>query len=363
MALALLCYQRLPSGTWAVLFACSLVLVGSLHYYGVFLMIPFWIAEAVRLLNTRQVRWPVWFALVLGTVPLLVFWPLLSGYRAYFGSHPVFWHPTLSRVTEFYGSYFLTDAPFGVGLAVASLAIIAWTRWQRPSTPAPMRSTGTESADATLLASLTALPLIIFVMARLTHGIMTARYALPATIGIVAGLAIGLSLTPSRIVSVFFLFALSSVALREYSFWRTGHHPRTDEYSAGSMERLAQVEKLVRSVGHENLPVVFDQGVLYPQILYYRPGDWTQRLVYLLDQDKEIKVEKVDTMVRMMKVYEGFLPVQLQDYTEFTRQHSDFLLYAEPQGWMLTALREEARSVQRLQTEGSGVLYLVKKTQ
>jgi hypothetical protein len=59
----------------------------ALHYYAVFAVVPFFIAEAVLVLQARRLRVVVWLALACGPVPLLVFWPLLSKFKAYYGAH------------------------------------------------------------------------------------------------------------------------------------------------------------------------------------------------------------------------------------------------------------------------------------
>ena len=58
VALALVCYQRLPSIRWAALLGVSLVLAESFHYYALLAMIPFLVAEAAVLVKANgQVRW------------------------------------------------------------------------------------------------------------------------------------------------------------------------------------------------------------------------------------------------------------------------------------------------------------------
>ncbi len=105
IAFALVCYQRLPSLRWAALLGISLFLAESLHYYAVFAMIPFGLAEAVLLLRTRRFRWPVWAALVVGALPLIVFWPLLWKIKTNYAD-VVYWRPVFSALPGFYGSYF-----------------------------------------------------------------------------------------------------------------------------------------------------------------------------------------------------------------------------------------------------------------
>ena len=106
IAFALVCYQRVPSPFWTVMLALSLMLAESLHYYAIFSMLPFYVAESVYVIWKRRFRWQVWAALALGPVPLLFFWPLLSSLRTIFGTH-VWTHYGISSIPITYGSFFL----------------------------------------------------------------------------------------------------------------------------------------------------------------------------------------------------------------------------------------------------------------
>ena len=97
VAFASVCHQHLPSRPWVVLVAASLVITESLHYLAVFAMIPFRIAEGLRALRKREVRLSAWLGLVAGVLPLAVFWPLISSYRAYYGSDVVLSSPPGER--------------------------------------------------------------------------------------------------------------------------------------------------------------------------------------------------------------------------------------------------------------------------
>ena len=48
---------------------------------------------------------------------------------------------------------------------------------------------------------------------------------------------------------------------------------------------------------------------------------------------------------------------------ESLTKHSDFLLYAEPEGWILKSLRHEGASMQALQVNGNRCIYLVRTKQ
>ena len=72
IAFALVCYQRVPRKIWTLLFAVALVLAQSLHYYAIFAMVPFGMAELVYSLYTKKIRWGVWAAFAVGCVPLAI---------------------------------------------------------------------------------------------------------------------------------------------------------------------------------------------------------------------------------------------------------------------------------------------------
>jgi hypothetical protein len=362
IAFALVCYQRLPSRRWAALLGVSLFVAQSLHYYSVFAMIPFGLAEVVFFLSTRKFRWPVWTAFAFGVLPLIVFWPLLTATKNYYGPL-IFSRAEVSNFTQYYGSYFLTRSGFGIALAVVSIAAIIWSRFQTNS-PAP-RETGGKDADlaeGALLFSLTILPFILFAVVRVMHGGLLERYALPATIGIVLGLASGLSIVGPRGVFLFALFAATSVAASEAQFWRLkANEPLVHEFSLHSSAEFGQIEKFVQSGGHPDLPVVFNHAMIYCQLLYYSPSAWTGRLVSLSDQPRELKYENADSVFRAMQGLNEIFPLRLVDYTEFTTAHQEFLLYADQRPWWTArAILADAASVQLLRADGDMRLFLVK---
>jgi uncharacterized membrane protein len=364
VAFALLCYERYTdsrSTFWAVMLGLGLILAECLHYYALLAMIPFWIAEGVSLLRTRRFRWPIWLALIAGLSPLAIFWPMLSSYRAYYGRHIVFSTLAASGLPDFYGSYFLLDGSFGVALALVSFVAIAWSRFRYVRDRSPQTSKDDKTAPDLCLLSLIALPLIAFVLVRLTHAILTNRYVLAATIGIVLGAAFALSHARPKTLALAALFILSSVGIRELRFWHhSGVSPLGRELSAVSVDEFPQIEKFVQSGGHLDLPVVICQGLIYTQLAYYSPPSWTGRFVYLVDEQKEQSITGTDSIVKVLLSLRNFMPLRLAEYSEFTASHREFLLYSEGEEWVLTYLNREGASIQLLEMEAHGRLYLVK---
>ena len=416
IAFALVCYQRLPSLRWAALLGISLLLAESFHYYAVFAMIPFGLAEAIFVLKIRQVRWSVWLALSCGALPLIVFWHLLMSMKEYYGSHVAFSNPALSSLPDYYGAYFFVDSAYGIGLAVIALAAISWTRlrmgaatlqwanvsdddlaegallagliillfvvhraygiglaaialaaisWTRLRKRAPtlqrVNVSDSDLAESALLAGLIILPFVIFPIVRLTHATLTTRYALPATIGITLGVACALSLAGPRAVALFALIVLSSIGLRECRFWQMGDRPESQDVLTLSAGELAQIEELVESGKHFDLPVVVGPGLEYMQIAYYSRASWKSRALYLNDEQKELSFVGTDSIVKIMAALRESIPLRLADYSEFTATHREFLLYSDGSvsDWDLAYLNRTAASVQQLGMRGNRRLYLI----
>ena len=360
IAFALVCYQRLPSRSWAVLFLVSLVIAESLHYYAVFAMVPFWVAEAVFFLKTRRFRWAVWSGLVCAVLPLLASLRWLLMIQKYLGLH-VFARPGFSEVNHYYENFFLlNDMAVAAGVVVAAIAAILWNgSW--PWTETESGNTGkTNARETALMLSLVALPYIEFVLTRLVHGMLLARYAMPAIIGVVLGLACALSFAGRRAVVIFAVFALCTTGVREMNFWRYPQiAPYQPYFSATSRQQLREMKDFVDSAGHKDLPVVMSDCLLYTQFVYYLDPNWTKRLVYLVDREREYKYAETDSSSATMIAFHPYFPVRVAEYSQFTATHAEFLLYAKGLNWYQPAFEHENFSMELL-AKGQGEMYLVR---
>jgi 4-amino-4-deoxy-L-arabinose transferase and related glycosyltransferases of PMT family len=362
IVLALVCYQRLPSTRWTVFLGISLTLAGSFHYFAVFATIPFGLAEAVLTLATRRVRWYVWGALASGVLPLMICWPLLRAMKTFYGPH-AYARVVFSQVSQafgYYGSYFLTDYKVGLGLAAVSIAAIIgsvlrrkWALHQRTEDKA------VDFAEGTLLLALNVLPLIVFVLMCLTHGLMLDRHALPATVGVALGVARAIYIVGPEGIVLFFILLFPGLAVQENNFWRQGSVQGLHELSVRSNAEFGQIQDFIQSGGYPDLPVVVNQGMVYFQIVHYSPPEWTKRLVYLTDSEKELTFEGADTIVKAMLGVRDFSPVQLVSYEEFTKTQRRFLVYCDGPGWILKNLSRDAASVRLLKLDKGRKLLLM----
>jgi hypothetical protein len=361
IAFAMVCYQRLPSRFWAVMLAVSFFVAETIHYYTVFSMIPFGLAEGVFCLRTRRVRWTVWLAFAFGTLPLIIFWPLLENLKRYYGPH-IFSHPVFSAVRQYYAAFFLlNESELGMALALVAITGIFWSHFRIDTDHGQTQSSDPAFGEKTLALGLIVVPFIVFVVARVMHSGLLSRYVLAAALGVVLGLSCATWVAGRRATALFALSVACVVGVRESRFWRNPQFdPFGAEFSATSKEEFVQVQNFVQGDDHLALPVVFTQGMLYCQIAYYSPPDWTSRLVYLADEEKELATEHSDTLVKAMEGLSEFFPLRIERYSKFVAAQPEFLLYSEGADWTTTSVLGEAVSVRLLQIEGERRLYLVK---
>jgi hypothetical protein len=333
----------------------SFMLAESLHYYALFSMLPFWVAESVYSLRARRFRWQVWAALALGPLPLFFFWPLLSNLRAYFGTH-IWTHYGLSSIPLTYGSFFLTGGAFGFAVIAMCIAGVVGARLL-PTRDMIEAKVERDPVEATLLLAFLVLPFPTALATNLMHGAMLDRYVLASVLGIALAMACVLSLARERIVLLFAVFVFSSVAIHEFSFWRSAHSFRLDNPAP-------PVEALMQKAGHTDLPVVVSDGITYLQLAYYASPEWKKRFVFLEDSSKAVQYMGTDSIDKNLVVLRRYMPMQVDSLPEFVAAHPTFLLYVEDPGagfdWLPNYFSGEASSVQALLMEGIRRVYLVK---
>jgi hypothetical protein len=354
-AFALVCYQRVPSPLWTALLGLILALAQTFHYYSVFAMAPFGLAETVFFLRTHKLRWRVWLALVLGALPLAFFWPLLANIRTVFGAH-FFQRFALTSLPAIYGALFLTDSAFGAAVVAVSIAGIIGSRLlSRPNTPSPPKISDENAVEGTLLLSFVLLPFIVFFIVRVMHGGFRDAYVLTTVLGIVLALAGALSLARPRVVAVFALFVITSVGIREFIFWRANHSLRLASPAVA-------LGDFVQKSGYGELPVVVSSGMAYTPLAHYASPAFFKQLFYLMDEEKELQYQGTDSFDKDIVILRDYMPLQVRDFSEFTAAHPVFLVYGEEPGdgfnWLPQHLSRVA-SVRTVAVEPSRKLYLV----
>jgi hypothetical protein len=323
VAIALVCYQRADALRWVLLMGLSLAAAGAFHYYAVFVLFPFAIAEGAFLLQTRRLRLGVWVALACGMLPVIAFWPLLSQLRKYYGAH--FWSkPTLTGVLKVFGWFFYLPPSWGIGIAVAaSVGLIATMVLHSEEEGATSREVHRLPQEKVLVLGLLVLPLAVFAAMKITHGGLTERYMLPAGLGIPLAAGFILPRFDRRLVALFGVFLCFGLAAQEAPFWL--HH----RHHLGEVISPAQeVEELVNKAGRRDLPVVVSDASDYFPLVYYGPPAWVTRLVDVVDTSQATIYSGTDMADKELLILRSYIPLQVYEFHDFAAKHPEFLLYS-----------------------------------
>ena len=223
VAVALVCYQRASSWPWALPMGLCLALAESLHYYAVFALIPFGLAEAARFLRTREIR-------------------MVSGWRccaewcrssfsgrccrvsAYLGRISGRSRASL-RLRRYMGRFSTPRRGGACGRGRLALGVLG------AALPAGVGKTNTTARSETCSMSKCLTSIVGFAVRELRgdkiwHGGLTERYMLPAVLGVPLALGFILPRLGRRSVALLAAFVFFGVGAREAGFWLSHRGPR-----------------------------------------------------------------------------------------------------------------------------------------
>jgi hypothetical protein len=352
IALALVCYQRADDLAWVTFLGVSLAAAVSFQYYAIFALAPFVLAEAAHFFETRRSRPWVWLALGCGLVPLVIFWPLLSTLRQYYGDH--FWaQPRLMTAMNAYSWLFLLRPPWGlltVSIVWLGLLSVIVSKLSARRSPAASETESFLNEDV-LVLTLVALPFISFLGTKAAHGGLTYRYMLPTILGVALAFGRLLPRLGLRRMAVFGVFVLCGLALQEVSFWRP------DKNRAVSPAKT--LESLINSA--PALPIVVSDAGDYLQLVYYASPQLAARLVSLVDLPKAVAYSRSDTIDRQLLLLRSYIPLQQEGFQGFVAIHPKFLLYSGGGGWdwWPRRLRDDGYTLQLVAFHENAKVYLV----
>lgn len=261
----------------------------------------------------------------------------------------------ISSIPSMYGDFFLARSAFGIAVVAVGVAGIVGARLL-PVEGLSGEGVERDPVEAALLLTLLLLLFPVVLAVDLMHGGMTDRYVLAAILGVALAMACAMTLARGKIVLLFAVFVLSSVAICELSFWRSAHSLRLNNPAPSA-------EAAIQKAGHPDLPVVVSDGVAYLQLAYYATPEWKKRLVFLQDPEKALKYSGRDSLDKLLANLCPYAPIQVDALSEYVAAHPTFLLYVEEpgtgQGWLQTYFPEQASSVQSLVVEENRKVYLV----
>ena len=336
-AAAVLCHQLRTDDVrprLAVLgLALALAAATGMHYYGVLVVLPIALAEAVRVAMRRQVDWAVVAAFFAPIVPLAVSAPLIQEARRYSGA---FWTEfDLGSAPEFFVFLLRADVfsasriPtwLGIGFATVVLGAALIVLLRRP------RTAQTEVAAA---VGFLLIPLAGALVGELVTGAYVERYVLAGVIG--PALLIPLALhrvaagRRSAAVAASVVLALWFGVLFQYWHRDIGVDiDRRERLVAFLEEHIPPNETVAVAHPHD-----------YLELARYAPSSVAAQLVRLSDPERALRYTGSRSSEDGLVVLEGFAPLRIVAYDE---QQAPFLLLRTVRGdardWIDPALADD----------------------
>jgi hypothetical protein len=334
--LMLLCWQRSrsndnkpqrhlwPPSLWHL--GLFLSLLGGLltHVYAVYLVVPFLLVEADRLIHRRQVD--PWVCAAILLPPPIVAPLYLQLTRHYFsgvaggGLHI---HPY--EVVQHY-----LVAVFGPGLVliVILLALLAWRRRDVFGTSADRSMTREELVVA---LGLVILPLLGVIAAKLTHGPYFDRYFLVTSAGYAIFLAqvIGVwgprSVVARALAAAMLFFVIADTLIAGYCHWRNADIDQVEPSSRivfvpNPHNPFMRNASLLQDRSQRDILITGHPDYLYLQ--YYASPELRHRLFYAAPEPNEMFLHNYWQLSRFADA--GLQTTTLRD---FFATHRDFLVY------------------------------------
>ncbi len=367
-ALALLCWQSATLNRFRPLslicLALSFAAALSSHYYGIFLLVPLALGEAVRTLARRRVDVAVWIALGLALTPLVWHLPLIRQAKAYSGA---FWSPPQwVNIPDFY-SFLLapTVLPLAAMLFLAAIyATIFHDDARAPSLAAPSSPPVHEIAAA---CGFIMIPLVCVFLAKFATGAFTNRYALPAVIGFGALVAF----IVAKIFNNHALMAMAMVICFGGWFLQTEAREMLDPtgkslgpFTAATLQTSVT---MLQSEREENLPIVAAEPHTLMHFSHYAPPEIASRMVYLADPAIALKRLGHNSVERgMVDLIKPWFRMNVTDFQSFVVEHPRFLVYGNFGGlgflnWILPELQANNMRVEFRGRNGEYLFFLVSR--
>src|SRR5262245_14041178 len=290
------------------LFAVFLALSVCSHYYAVFALSSFAIAELTWTLLSRRMRWGVWAALLIGTLPFFLGLPILLRFRNIFGQ--TFWSKTSwSTVVTTYKEYFGLDAKLGLVL-ILFFAVLAGERLLRA-----LRGYKEDAArrdfslpEISLISAFLFYPAFLVVLTKVLGGGYVPRYGWPAILGMVLGTVYLLRTSWLQSQAPQFLAVLLLVFIYQA---RDNVKQVSGSASAGVSEPWIRFAELTRA--ETDVPVVIGSPLTFLEASQYAPPEFRQRLVQLVGSGDGTRL------------LAEFIPLKFEDLTSFQIEHSRFI--------------------------------------
>jgi hypothetical protein len=319
----------------------TLALVGA-HVFAPFTLFAFIVAEAVRFRRLRRPDYPMWTALLLPMLAMLLYIPLV---RLYGGL--VFTDLTRASVRKIQ-LFFDNTLNAQVTLMVLLAALVV-----RPAKKLAISTLKLLPEEVALFVCLFLSPVLLNLVLMRRHGAFFDRYSINSQVAILVALAVFIAhqvrlSRPSAYAAaaVLFFFLVKTQILQVLR----NPYPKNAAF-------LASIQP--------NLPIVIGQGQVFMEMNQWENPELLTRLYFLKDQQASLQYahtnyfqdfEAPDVMRKA-----GFpFSANVAPYAGFVQQHKQFFLFGSQVEWVFLKLRSTGASIAFVDDYGDRAPYLDK---
>lgn len=343
------------------LYAASLALMMSTHYYAGLLLIPFGVGELARAFGDKRVDWPMWG--VLGAAPfvLLLYLPLLTGVSSEYTA--AFWSPVESF--DLYGNYVVLLVPAVLPVIAAMFAAGIAGRWDAKTKPArsPGVIGGFPRHEALAALMLAAIPVVYVAAAMLLTGAYVYRYSLPAVFGVAIVFVMvvhdWLGAKPRAHAALAVALLAGFAVLRMVPTW-------TGTAGGGTVEELRAELAAVEQAAPGSAEILVAAPLDFLPYQLYASSALRPRLVYLTDIGAARSLGESDSAEVSIIKLAKWAGYEAPAYADGWRGRNDYYLLEDPSArfsWLPARLKQEGVAL-ALVGEGEGFrLYRGTKTE
>jgi hypothetical protein len=305
--------------------AASTLALLTTHIFAPFTLFAFIVAEAVRLLRRRMPDYPLWAALLIPMLAMLIYVPLIrASSGAIFGVYA-----SIHTMFVFFEDTF--GAPI-LALVIVATMLVASPKRSRTTTPriAP--------EEIALFLCLLLSPVLVNLALMHRHGTFYERYCVTTQAAIMIALSIFLAYH-SRMNrwGAYAGSILLLLFLLKTQVWHLVTYPVPQNAAF-----LATIQP--------NLPIVVAEGQVFVEMNHYETTALLSRVYFLKDRQASMRYLHTNLFQDfaapddMKKA--GFPYVaNVAPYASFTSQHRQFLLLGTPKQWVFSNLRLSGASI------------------
>ncbi len=317
-----------------VVLGLSIAAVINSQYYGVLIMVPLCVGEAVRVWKRRRLDVPMLMSLGAGLAGIVFLLPFMKG-AAEFRSHYKAGNVPYQSITQTYNFLVLGQSTFrqqtnhllAVLLGVLVVLVLWGSIHQRRA-----KALRLPDAEFAFVLTLAALPIFAYLLGHFVTHAMESRYALGALLGITVLLSIALIPVLRNRVTCSIVFAL----LFAWFSWNGVMGVRgSRSYRDQALASMVVPPKVMAAIMASPTQMLYTQDIDLVGFLAFHDADAKvlQHVALVYSVDEEMRWNQSETDSRIVENLKSFTPYTIVSYESVMKQPAGRVFVLTHGGW------------------------------